>query len=67
MRISGMFSRKKIQKSFREKILEILIKFSRKKFRKNFREKILKTNENKYTQVGFNILGLNIGPKNRAF
>jgi hypothetical protein len=63
MRIFGMFSRKKIQKSFREKILEILIKFSRK----NFREKILKTNENKYTQVGFNILGLNIGPKNRAF
>jgi hypothetical protein len=63
MRISEMFSRKKIQKSFREKILEILIKFSRK----NFREKILKTNENKYTQVGFNILGLNIGPKNRAF
>jgi hypothetical protein len=65
-----MFSIKNTRNVFEKKVL--------KKFQKSFREKILenklknrrlglKINKNKSTQVGFNILGLNMKPKNIVF
>jgi hypothetical protein len=66
--------REKYSKSLREKILEIYLIFfgpilgpiGGPRVRLKNRGLDLKTNKNKYTQMGPNILGLSMGPKNRA-